>query len=205
MGRNSGGVVNVSGGSIRAGLVGKAVKESRAIHTIGDRSVVKELQSGISRFHAVMGVRERSIRIADLTAMNALGVTYIGEGGKSSGILLNSKFFDRKRKSIEKDVLHGYETGFKNRTNRPLQHTITHELAHATWNSSMSSTKAKAAGKEITALYKKWMKDEKKKGYGAYGRTNVSEFFAEGVTKAIHGNADKYTRSLKKIVSKYKL
>lgn len=151
-----------------------------------------------------MGVRERSIRIAELSPLQ-LGVTYVGAEGKSTGILLNSKFFDRKRKSIEKDVLHGYETGFKNRTNRPLQHTITHELAHATWNASMSSTKARAAGKEITALYKKWLKDDKKKGYGKYGRSNVSEFFAEGVTKAIHGNADKYTRSLKKIVGKYQL
>lgn len=86
-----------------------------------------------------------------------------------------------------------------------LQHTITHELAHATWNASMSSTKAKAAGKEITSLYKKWLKDEKKKGYGSYGKTNVSEFFAEGVTKAIHGNADKYTKKLKNIVGKYQL
>ena len=205
MGRNSGGVVDISKNSPNAIAVRKAASSSRAIHTIADRSVVKELQGGISRFHAVMGVKERSIRIADLTSMNALGVTYIGGEGKSTGILLNSKFFDRKRKSIEKDVLHGYDTGFKNRTNRPLQHTITHELAHATWNAHMSSTKAKAAGKEIMSLYKKWLKDDKKKGYGAYGRTNVSEFFAEGVTKAIHGNADKYTRSLKKIVSKYKL
>lgn len=206
MGRNSGGVVNISGGSAISGIVGKAVKESRPIHTIKDRSVVKELQSGISRFHAVMGVRERSVRIGDLDAMGALGVTYVSRiDGKSTGILLNSKFFDRKRKSIEKDVLEGYRTGFKNKTNRPLQHTITHELAHATWNAHMSSTKAKAAGKEIAALYKKWMKDDKKKGYGAYGRTSVSEFFAEGVTKAIHGNADKYTKKLKKIVGKYQL
>ena len=205
MGRNSGGVVNASSNSAMGGAIGAAVKSSRAIHTIKDRSVVKELQSGISRFHAVMGVRERSIRIAELEP-NKLGVTYLNIGdGKSSGILLNSTFFDRKRKSIEKDVLRGYETGWKNKTNSPLQHTITHELAHATWNANMSSTKARAAGKEISALYKKWMKDDKKKGYGAYGRTSVSEFFAEGVTKAIHGNADKYTKSLKKIVSKYQL
>lgn len=205
MGRNSGGVVNVAQGGIKGVIIGKAVSSSRAIHTIKDRSVVRELQSGISRFHAVMGVRERSVRIADLDAMGALGVTYIGKEGKSTGILLNSKFFDRKRKTIEKDVIAGYNTGFKNRTNRPLQHTITHELAHATWNASMSSTKAKAAGKEITSLYKKWLKDEKKKGYGSYGKTNVSEFFAEGVTKAIHGNADKYTKKLKNIVGKYQL
>ena len=207
MGRNSGGVVDISKNSPNAIAVRKAASSSRAIHTIADRSVVKELQGGISRFHAVMGVRERNIRIADLDAVGALGVTwYKNDGsGRSEGILLNSKFFDRKKKSIEKDVLEGYNTGFKNKTNKPLQHTITHELAHATWNRRMSSTKAKAAGKEITALYQKWMKDKRKKGYGEYAESNVSEFFAEGVTKAIHGNADKYTRSLKKIVSKYKL
>lgn len=205
MGRNSGGVVNISGGGNIGKIVGKAVKESRAIHTIKDRSVVKELQSGISRFHAVMGVKERNVRIGDLSSIGALGVTYLGGDGKSTGILLNERFFDRRKSVIIKDVRHGYDIGFKNRTNRPLQHTITHELAHATWNAHMSSTKAKAAGKEISALYRKFLKDNKKKGYGSYGKTNVSEFFAEAVTKAIHGNADKYTKKIKYIVGKYQL
>lgn len=206
MGRNSGGVVNINAGSGNSKAVAHAVKTSRPIHTIKDRSVVKELQSGISRFHAVMGVREKSIRIADLTAMNALGVTYLGADGKSTGILLNSKFFDRKKKTIASDVKKNhYDSGFKNKTNAPLQHTITHELAHATWNASMKTAKAKAAGKEIKALYGKFLKDKKKKGYGSYGKTNVSEFWAEAVTKAIHGNSDKYTRKVKYIVKKYNL
>lgn len=93
MGRNSGGVVNISGGGNIGKIVGKAVKESRAIHTIKDRSVVKELQSGISRFHAVMGVKERNVRIGDLSSIGALGVTYLGGDGKSTGILLNERFF----------------------------------------------------------------------------------------------------------------
>ena len=170
------------------------------------KRAIENMKKSIEETPLMLEVNElTAVRIADLDAKGALGVTYIGKEGKSTGILLNSKFFDRKRKTIEKDVIAGYNSGFKNRTNRPLQHTITHELAHATWNASMSSTKAKAAGKEISALYKKWMKDDKKKGYGAYGRTSVSEFFAEGVTKAIHGNADKYTKKLKKIVSKYQL
>lgn len=206
MGRNSGGVVNVSGGGAAAGIVGKAVKNSRSISTIKDRSVARELQQGISRFHAVMGARERSVRIADLSGMNALGVTYIGGEGESNGILLNEKFFDRKRKTIISEVRKNhYDSGFKNRTNAPLQHTITHELAHATWNAHMSTANARGAKKEITSLYHRWLGDKKKKGYGSYGATNVSEFWAEAVTKAVHGKADKYTKRVINIARKYKL
>ena len=206
MGRNSGGVVNVSGGGANAGIVAKAVKNSRSISTIADRSVTKELQQGISRFHAVLGVRERSVRIADLSGMNALGVTYLAGDGKSTGILLNEKFFDRKRKKIITDVRKNhYDSGFKNRTNAPLQHTITHELAHATWNASMTKANARGAKKEVTELYHRWLKDKKKKGYGSYGATNVSEFWAEAVTKAVHGKSDKYTKRVINIARKYKL
>ncbi len=49
------------------------------------------------------------------------------------------------------------------------------------------------------------MRDKKKSGYGKYARTNVSEFWAETVTKAVHGKADKYTRRVKAICAKYKL
>lgn len=207
MGRNSGGVVNIAAGGKNSGKVQAAIAKSRSISTIKDRAVVKELNRGISRFHAVMGVRERSVRIADLSGMNALGVTFLsGKNGKSTGILLNEKFFDRKKKTVVAEIRKNhYDSGFKNRTNAPLQHTITHELAHATWNASMKSTRARAAGKEITQLYHSWLKDKKKKGYGTYGKTNVSEFWAECVTKAIHGTSDKYTKKIKQIARKYKL
>lgn len=211
MGRNSGGVIDITGGTGGSGakvnVVTTAVSKSRSIDTIKDRSVVRELFRGISRFESVMGIRERSVRIANLDGMNALGVTWINRAdGKSTGILLNERFFDRKKNVIEADVKKNhYDSGFKNRTNAPVQHTITHELAHATWNASMQSTKAKAAGKEITELYRTWRKDKKKKGYGKYGETNVSEFWSEAVTKAIHGTADKYTRKVKAIAKKYQL
>lgn len=45
----------------------------------------------------------------------------------------------------------------------------------------------------------------KKSGYGKYAETNVSEFWAETVTKAIHGKSDKYTKKVKEICKKYKL
>ena len=49
----------------------------------------------------------------------------------------------------------------------------------------------KAAGKEGNKVVKSWKKDNKKSGYGKYAETNVSEFWAETVTKAIHGKSYK--------------
>ena len=48
-------------------------------------------------------------------------------------------------------------------------------------------------------------KGKKKSGYGKYAETNVSEFWAETVTKAVHGKSDKYTKKVKEICKKYKL
>jgi len=209
MGRNAGGVINITrgGGSGNAKIVITAIENSRSIDSIKDRSVVKELARGISRFESVLGIREREIRIADLSGMNALGVTWVSrKDGKSAGILLNEKFFDRKKKDIIADVKKDhYDSGFKNRTNAPLQHTITHELAHATWNAGMTTNAAKGAKREIKALYQSWLKDGRKKGYGTYGTKNVSEFYSEAITKAIHGTSDKYTKKLIKITRKYGL
>ena len=49
----------------------------------------------------------------------------------------------------------------------------------------------------MNKLFKSWKKDNKKSGYGKYAETNVSEFWAETVTKAIHGKSDKYTKKVK--------
>ena len=48
-------------------------------------------------------------------------------------------------------------------------------------------------------------KDKTKKGYGRYSMTNVNEFWAETVTKAVHRRSDKYTTAVKRIARKYKL
>lgn len=118
--------------------------------------------------------------------------------------------FDWKDETTRTDTLDnfGFEvmpSGAVPVRNAPLQHTITHELSHAVWNAGMRSKSALGAKKEISALYGKWVKDKKKKGYGEYAKTNLSEFYAEGMTKAIHGNADKYTRKLVHITKKYGL
>lgn len=215
MGRNSSGTNNyaavgttpvgitTTGRKVSKKTMAKTLAKAESISKLPDREVVKQLQRGISRYEKVMGVRERKVMIAPLSG--AYGVTYIGSDG-SHGIFLSKSAFSGKRKDVEATYKkHNYDTGFKNVTNRAIQHTITHELAHATWCSAYSGANHRAAGKEISALYKKWMGDKKKKGYGTYGRKNVDEFWAEVVTKGIHGNADKYTRRAIRIARKYKL
>ena len=215
MGKSSGGVngysgagatavgVNSNGKRITAAQA-KAIKSSVGpISSLEHREVVRQLQQGITRYEAVMGLRERSIKVANISG--AYGVTFISRDG-SQGIYLSRQVFNQKRDRIEADYRKAnYDTGFKNRTNKPIQHTITHELAHATWTSSYSSPKHQAAGKEIRSLYREWARDKRKKGYGTYGKTNVDEFWAEVVTKAVHGSADRYTKRAKGIAKKYKL
>lgn len=218
MGRNSGGGgggnpyagigkqavgVTTNGKVISAGAMVKIIDKSESLDVLPDREVVKQLRRGISRYEKVMGLRERSIRVADLDG--AYGLTWINSDG-SQGILLDKKAFSGKRKDVEaRYKKQNYETGFKNVTNRAIQHTITHELAHATWTSSYKGANQVAAGKEIRYLYKQWSADTKKTGYGSYGKSNVDEFWAEVVTKGIHGKSDKYTRKAIKIAKRFKL
>lgn len=163
----------------------------------------RQINRAISRYEAVMGIRERSIRLADLEG--AYGVTYINEDG-SQGVFLNRKLFDVSKRDFEAAYKKSnYDNGYKNKTNRAAQHTVTHELAHATWTSSYKSASHRGAGKEINKLFKRWKVDSKKKDYGTYGRENVDEFWAEVITKGVHGNADKYTRKAISIAKKYKL
>lgn len=163
----------------------------------------KETKEAISRYHAVMGVRQRNVKLADM-ADGTLGV-HSTVDGKSDAIYLNKKYFNQGEKAVKEKTMAGYKSGWHTETNKPTAHTVTHELAHATWNNHLTSTNAKAAGVEIEALYKKWKGDRGKRGYGKYARTNVNEFWAETSTKAVHGTADKYTRAAKDIVKRYKL
>lgn len=163
----------------------------------------RETKEAISRYETVMGVRQRKVKLADLSN-GTLGVHKTSDG-KSEGVYLNKKVFKQSAKTVLADTKKGYASGWHTKTNKPLAHTVTHELAHATWNNHITSVKAKAAGKEILPLYKKWLNDNKKTGYGKYARTNVNEFWAETVTKAVHGKADKYTKSVKRIAKKYDL
>lgn len=203
MGRNSGGVGSRGGLQPGDATFKGSVKGVESLIHIKDPQVYKEVASAISRYHSVLGVRQRNIKLATLSA-GTLGV-HVTQGGKSEGVYLNKKYFNQKEKNIVTQTKKGYESGWHTKTNKPIAHTVTHELGHATWNNHLDGANQKAAGKDITDLYHTWMKDTKKKGYGEYAKTNVNEFWAETVTKAVHGKADKYTKSVKRIIKRYKL
>lgn len=181
------------------------VENVRDLATIKNAAVYKEMKEGISRYHSVMGIRQRSVKLADLSPRTN-GVHMTSLSGESEGIFLNSKVFDRyTKKELTQRVKRAYDVGWSTRTNKPVQHTITHELAHATWNNKLSAPNARAASPEIVKLHSQWKADKRKSGYGKYSQTNINEFWAEVVTKAVHGKPDKYTRAAKKIVKRYKL
>lgn len=151
MGRNSGGVnnyakagttgiaVNSNGRKLTAQQVAKMTATATGTSAMQHRDMEKQINRAISRYEAVMGVRERHVRIADISG--AYGVTYIGPNG-SQGIYLSRRHFDTSKRKFEAAYkASNYANGFKNVTNRAAQHTVTHELAHATWTSSYTSPK----------------------------------------------------------------
>lgn len=184
------------------GKIGKA----ESLASIKNPKVYKAVKESISRFHSVLGVRQKDIKIATLDA--GTGGVHISQAGKSKQVILNKQVFNGKNtttQSVAAWAESGYKSGHLTKTNKPVAHIVTHELAHATWNSNLSSPNAKAAGKSVNSLYKKWRADKGKSGYGKYASTNVSEFWAEVCTKAVHGKSDKYTSAAKGIIKKYKL
>lgn len=204
MGKNSAGVR----GGLQPGdfdYKGKVPSKTYALASIKEPDVYREVKSAVSRYEAVLGVRQRSVRLADLP-QGYLGVHMTKvDTGTSSRILLNRKHFNQKRGDIEATTRKGYESGWSTKTNKPIAHTVTHELAHATWNTHLKSPNARAAAPRIQRVYKQWQKDKKSRRYGKYAHTNINEFFAETVTKGIHGKSDKYTNALISIIKNYKL
>lgn len=199
MGRNSGSGkgTNDGGGDYKGKItnVGPLVEMT-------DPQMYKATKQAISRYHAVLGVRQREVKLADFPGAYGVHVT---ADGKSKAVYLNRTHFNKGAKKVANEHAANYTSGWSTRTNKPIAHTVTHELAHATWNEHMTGANQVAAGKQIRTLYKKWMRDKKKTGYGKYARTNVSEFWAETVTRAVHGKSDKYTTAVKKICRTYKL
>lgn len=161
----------------------------------------RDIQQGISKYESRLGVRT-NVRLADLAGAYGVHVT---KNGKSDGVYLDRKtFVNGSRESIAKIKNQAYDNRFLNRTNKPTQHTVVHELGHATWTSHMTGEKQKNAGKEIEVLYKNFKQANPSK-WGSYSKTNINEFVAEGITKGVLSNGDKYTKKLIKIVKKYGL
>ncbi|MGV8135894.1 MAG: hypothetical protein AB2L20_11825 [Mangrovibacterium sp.] len=205
MAKTSGSNVTRTGGFSKNDVNYKGkVSNVSPLSSMKNNDVYREVKQGIARYHSVLGVREREIKLANLDS-NVNGVQMTSGAGKSVGIYLNKGVYDLKKSQIEARTRKAYSSGWSTKTNKPIQHTITHELAHATWNQYLSAPNAKAAGKDINKLYGSWLKDKKKSGYGTYAKSNVNEFWAETVAKAVHGNSDKYTKRVKGIIKKYKL
>ena len=201
MGRNSSGNhggLN-PGDSSYKGKIGKV----EDLVKIKDPQVYKSTKEAIARYHSVLGVRQKNVKLAEMSA-GTLGVHVTAEG-KSQAVYLNKKSFNQKQSKIVAQTKQGYDAGWHTKTNKPIAHTVTHELAHATWNNHLTGANHKAAGKDIATLHDQWRKDKKKSGYGKYANTNINEFWAETLTKAVHGKADKYTKKAKAICKKYDL
>lgn len=180
------------------------VSNARSLSNINNRELYGDVTSAISRYHSVLGVRQQEVKLATLP--DGVGGVHITANGKSKNIFLNSRVFENgTRKSVADWAKEAYKAGHLTKTNRPVAHIVTHELAHATWNSHLKGANHKAASMEIRRLYNSWKKDKSKSGYGRYAKTNVDEFWAETITKSVIGTNDKYSRKVKAIVKKYKL
>ena len=141
-------------------------KNIRGLATIKDGQVYKEMKQGISRYHAVMGVRERNVKIADLPKKYN-GVHQTSFNGESEGVYLNSKIFDKmSKKQIAERTKGAYDSGWSTRTNKPVQHTITHELAHATWNSHLNLRTQKRHPTRFAAYIVSFSKMAQRKAMG---------------------------------------
>lgn len=199
MGARSGG--NGMGGG-DSNYVGN-ITEVESLKNIQDRKLYNEMKSAISRYYKTLGIPQKEVGLADLE--DAYGV-HITQNGKSAAIYLDKKIFKTGTvESITAKKTADYKSGWATKTNKPVAHTLTHELAHATWNSALTSPKAVAAGKQIGKLFTTWKGDRRKTGYGRYAKSNVNEFWAETITKGIHGQSDKYTKAALSIARKYKL
>ena len=164
---------------------------------VKDPRMYKALKEAFSNFSAKLGVPEKNVKLAKLSG-SVLGIGGHGE------VFLNKRYFNKSVSEFKNVMKENYDAGHLTKTNKPLAHVLTHELAHASWQSGRGGTKNVAAGKEINSLFSSFQK-KGGKGYGKYAYSNVDEFWAEVSTKAAHGVADRYTKATKQIYKKYQL
>jgi len=204
MSKANGGVRSKTGGLGRdgGGAYDGSLLNEESLSAISDRALRRDIQQGISKFESRLGIRQRKVKLAELEGAYGVHVTASDGRGNmvSQGVFLDSNTFKNATKEqIVKNKLEAYKSGFSTKTNKPSQHTVVHELAHATWNNHLTGKKYKDAGREINKLYRSFLR-ESPSGFGSYSRYNVNEFFAEGITKHVLGKSDKYKKGLRKIV-----
>ena len=171
----------------------------QSLKTIKNKAVYDAVMDSVSRYHSVLGVRQKKVKLADLP--DGVGGVHVTRDGQSEGVYLNRSIFQ----PVASWAKAGYDSGHLTKTNRPVGGIVLHELAHATWNEHLQGKKYQEAGKEIKQIFKAWKQDKGKEFYGRYAATNVSEFWAETSAKAVSGYRDKYTDSVKHIIRKYGL
>lgn len=180
--------------------------QPESLKTIQNKAVYDEVMHAISRVHAVLGITQKKVKLADLP--DGVGGVHVTRGGESQGVYLSKAIFqpaEATTQSVAAWAKTGYDSGHLTKTNSPVSHIVAHEMSHSIWNDHMKAQKYITAGKDIKQLYKQWKQDKKKQGYGKYAGVNVSEFFAEVATKAVHGVRDKYTDKLKAIIRDHRL
>lgn len=116
-------------------------------------AMYKATKQANSRYYAVMGVRQKNVKLADLGG-SAYGV-HVTRGGQSEAVYLDRKHFDTGAKNVQKEHTKNYKDGWSTKINKPVAHTVTHELAHASWNAHMTEASQRATGLEINVLYQK--------------------------------------------------
>ena len=178
----------------------------QSLKSIRNKAVYDAVMDAISRYHSVLGVRQKKVKLADLP--EGYGGVHVTRGGQSEGIYLNKSIFqpaEATTQSVAAWAQAGMDSGHLTKHNRAVGGIIIHELGHATWNEHMTGQKYLDAGKEIKLMYRYWTQDKAKANYGRYAATNVSEFWAEVSAKAVSGYRDKYTDGVKQIIRKYGL
>lgn len=97
MGRNSGGNNTGAGpgdlGKGDSGYRGSITNIQSLVH-MKDKQLYKETKQAISRYHAVMGVRERNVKLADMDK-SVMGVQ-ASVGGQSTGRLSQQEILQQK-------------------------------------------------------------------------------------------------------------
>lgn len=177
-----------------------------SLKTIKNKAVYDAVMDAISRFHSVLGVRQKKVKLADLP--EGYGGVHVTRGGESEGIYLNKSIFQPKEattQSVAAWAQAGMDSGHLTKHNRAVGGIILHELGHAVWASSMTGKKYQAAGKEIKELYRNFIQDKDKQFYGKYSHTSPDEMFAEICTRSVSGYRDKYVDTVKHIIRKYGL
>jgi hypothetical protein len=197
VGGTTGGLGGDGGGNFQG-----TIDNIGSLKDMQNRDLQRQVQQGISKFESRLGVRS-NVLLADL--QGAVGVAATDRVTGKTQVYLNRGHFEVATPAdVKAYKKKSYDSGFLTRTNKPTQHTVVHELAHALWNNHRKDAKSLTAGKDIAKVYKQFLRENPKQ-YGSYSRKNINEFYAEVMTKGILGKSDKYSRALINISKKNKL